>query len=123
VFLDSDEAIQNAIRYVEENPEKEGKPRQHGSFVQPYADGCGLGHVSLIIADLVFISPRIPVDRTAPQRSLLARTLASLQRHAANSGGERLPALVAQDTARRRVCRSSLRCVESLLRQTPLRRG
>lgn len=37
VFLDSDEAIQNAIRYVEENPEKEGKPRQHWSFVQRYA--------------------------------------------------------------------------------------
>ncbi len=37
VFLDSDEAIENAIRYVEENPEKEGKPRQHWSFVKPYA--------------------------------------------------------------------------------------
>ncbi|MFV1964411.1 MAG: hypothetical protein ACC628_03235 [Pirellulaceae bacterium] len=37
VFLDSDEAIENAIRYVEENPEKEGKPRQHWSFVQPYS--------------------------------------------------------------------------------------
>jgi len=28
VFLDDDEAIENAIRYVENNPEKEGKPRQ-----------------------------------------------------------------------------------------------
>jgi REP element-mobilizing transposase RayT len=37
VFLDSDQAIENAIRYVEANPEKEGKPRQHWSFVQPYA--------------------------------------------------------------------------------------
>ena len=36
VFLDSDDAIENAIRYVEENPEKEGKPRQHWSFVHPY---------------------------------------------------------------------------------------
>jgi REP element-mobilizing transposase RayT len=37
VFLDSDESIENAIRYVEENPEKEGKPRQHWSFVQSYS--------------------------------------------------------------------------------------
>ena len=37
VFLDSDESIENAIRYVEENPEKEGKPRQDWSFVRPYA--------------------------------------------------------------------------------------
>jgi REP element-mobilizing transposase RayT len=36
VFLDSDEAILNAIRYVEENPVKEGKPRQSWSFVTPY---------------------------------------------------------------------------------------
>ena len=36
VFLDADEAIESAIGYVEENPEKEGKPRQHWSFVQPY---------------------------------------------------------------------------------------
>jgi REP element-mobilizing transposase RayT len=36
VFLDSDEAIQQAIRYVEENPAKEGRPRQHWPFVQPY---------------------------------------------------------------------------------------
>lgn len=37
VFLDSDEAIENAIRYVEENPVKEGKPRQNWSFVTPFS--------------------------------------------------------------------------------------
>jgi REP element-mobilizing transposase RayT len=37
VFLDSEEAIENAIRYVEENPEKEGKKRQCWSFVTPFA--------------------------------------------------------------------------------------
>jgi REP-associated tyrosine transposase len=36
VFLDNDKAIQNAIRYVEDNPVKEGKPRQRWSFVTPY---------------------------------------------------------------------------------------
>ena len=36
VFLDTDEAIENAIRYVEANPEKEGKPRQRWGFVRPY---------------------------------------------------------------------------------------
>jgi REP element-mobilizing transposase RayT len=33
VFLDSVEAIHNAIDYVERNPFKEGKPRQRWSFV------------------------------------------------------------------------------------------
>lgn len=37
VFLDSEETIDNAIRYVEENPEKEGKPRQTWSFVTAFA--------------------------------------------------------------------------------------
>jgi REP element-mobilizing transposase RayT len=37
VYLDSEEAIENAIRYVEENPQREGKPRQHWSFVTPFA--------------------------------------------------------------------------------------
>ncbi len=37
VFLDSAPSIENAINYVEENPEKEGKPRQHWSFVTPFA--------------------------------------------------------------------------------------
>jgi REP element-mobilizing transposase RayT len=36
VFLDTDEAIENAIRYVEENPVKEGKRRQEWSFVEPF---------------------------------------------------------------------------------------
>src|SRR5262249_46126508 len=38
-FLDSDEAVRRAIRYVEQNPLKEGKPAQHWSFVTPYAPG------------------------------------------------------------------------------------
>ena len=42
VFLDSEEAIEKAIHYVEENPEKEGKPRQKWSFVTPFA-GLGTG--------------------------------------------------------------------------------
>jgi REP element-mobilizing transposase RayT len=37
VYLDTDEAIENAIYYVEENPEKEGKSRQTWSFVTPFA--------------------------------------------------------------------------------------
>ena len=41
VFLDNEEAIENAIQYVEENPLKEGKPRQSWSFVQPFT---GLDH-------------------------------------------------------------------------------
>jgi REP element-mobilizing transposase RayT len=36
VYLDSEEAIENAIRYVEENPVREGKPRQTWSFVRPF---------------------------------------------------------------------------------------
>ena len=37
VYLDSDEAIETAIRYVEENPEKEGKLKQEWTFVTPFA--------------------------------------------------------------------------------------
>ncbi len=37
VYLDSEESIETAIRYVEENPEKEGKPRQNWSFVTPFS--------------------------------------------------------------------------------------
>ena len=37
VFLDSEAAIESAIRYVEENPVKEGKPPQKWSFVTPFA--------------------------------------------------------------------------------------
>jgi len=40
VYLDSEDAIEQAIRYVEENPVREGKPRQHWKFVTPFA---GLG--------------------------------------------------------------------------------
>ncbi len=36
VYLDSEEAIENAIRYVEENPAREDKPRQDWSFVTPF---------------------------------------------------------------------------------------
>jgi hypothetical protein len=36
VYLDSEEAIENAIAYVNGNPAKEGKPRQRWSFVTPF---------------------------------------------------------------------------------------
>jgi REP element-mobilizing transposase RayT len=36
VYLDTEEAIENAIRYVEANPEKEGRPGQSWPFVQPF---------------------------------------------------------------------------------------
>jgi hypothetical protein len=36
VFLDCVEDVARAILYVEENPMKEGKPRQHWSFVTPF---------------------------------------------------------------------------------------
>jgi REP element-mobilizing transposase RayT len=35
LFLDSLEDVRRTIRYVENNPEKEGKPRQRWSFVVP----------------------------------------------------------------------------------------
>ncbi|MBU4271421.1 MAG: hypothetical protein KKE86_12575 [Planctomycetes bacterium] len=37
VYLDTEQAIDAAIRYVEENPVKEGKPPQKWSFVTPFA--------------------------------------------------------------------------------------
>ena len=37
VYLDNEEAIEEAIRYVEQNPMKEGKPPQKWSFVTPFA--------------------------------------------------------------------------------------
>jgi REP element-mobilizing transposase RayT len=37
VYLDTDEAIETAVAYVEENPLKEDKPRQSWSFVTPFA--------------------------------------------------------------------------------------
>jgi REP element-mobilizing transposase RayT len=36
VFLDSEEAIEAAIRYVNDNPIQEGKPAQQWSFVTPF---------------------------------------------------------------------------------------
>jgi hypothetical protein len=36
VFLDSADATENAIRYVTQNPMKEGKPPQEWSFVTPF---------------------------------------------------------------------------------------
>jgi REP element-mobilizing transposase RayT len=37
VFLDSEDAIRQAIAYVERNPENEGKPKQSWNFVSPFA--------------------------------------------------------------------------------------
>ena len=36
VYLDNDESISNAIRYVEQNPVEEGKPKQDWPWVSPY---------------------------------------------------------------------------------------
>ena len=36
VYLDTEHAIDNAIHYVEENPMREGQPKQDWSFVQPF---------------------------------------------------------------------------------------
>ena len=36
VYLDSEEAIDDAIQYVEDNPGKEEKPKQIWSFVSPF---------------------------------------------------------------------------------------
>jgi hypothetical protein len=35
VFLETEEDLRRATRYVEENPIKEGKPRQRWTFVRP----------------------------------------------------------------------------------------
>lgn len=45
-FLDNDEAITDAIHYVQNNPIEEGKPPQHWSFVTPYAGLPPGGHTS-----------------------------------------------------------------------------
>ena len=37
VYLDSKAAIENAIRYVEDNPTNEDKPKQEWSFVTAFA--------------------------------------------------------------------------------------
>ena len=39
VYLDSVAAVERAIRYVNDNPLKERKPRQHWSFVVPFVAG------------------------------------------------------------------------------------
>ncbi len=36
VYLNDDQSVRHRIKYVEENPLKEGKPRQHWSFVKPF---------------------------------------------------------------------------------------
>ncbi len=36
VFLDNEADVENAVRYVEDNPIKEGKPRQSWRFVTPF---------------------------------------------------------------------------------------
>jgi REP element-mobilizing transposase RayT len=36
VFLDSEEDVLRAIRYVQDNPSKEGKPPQRWTFVRPF---------------------------------------------------------------------------------------
>jgi len=46
IFLDSDEAIIDAIHYVENNPMAEGKPQQHWSFVTPYTGLPPGGHLN-----------------------------------------------------------------------------
>jgi REP element-mobilizing transposase RayT len=40
VFIDNVDDMKRAIRYVEDNPLKEGKPRQHWSFVRPWNEPC-----------------------------------------------------------------------------------
>lgn len=37
VYLDKEDSIESAIRYVQENPAKEGKPLQRWSFVTPFS--------------------------------------------------------------------------------------
>lgn len=41
VFLDSDEAVRRAIAYVEQNPIRDGLPRQRWSFVTPWPSSRG----------------------------------------------------------------------------------
>lgn len=45
VYLDSEEQIETAIRYVEDNPVEEDKPRQHWKFVIPFR-GLDPGHIT-----------------------------------------------------------------------------
>ena len=46
VFLDNEASIEAAIRYVEENPIKEGRPPQKWSFVTPFAGIAKAGWVT-----------------------------------------------------------------------------
>ena len=46
VFLDNETAIDEAINYVESNPEKEAKPRQNWSFVTPFTGLSKGGQIS-----------------------------------------------------------------------------
>ena len=46
VFLDSDEAITDAVLYVQNNPVEEGKPAQHWNFVAPYTGLPPGGHTT-----------------------------------------------------------------------------
>jgi REP element-mobilizing transposase RayT len=39
VYLTDRESVRRAIAYVENNPSREAKPRQHWSFVAPFTDG------------------------------------------------------------------------------------
>ena len=36
VYLDSEDDVRRAIRYVDDNPEGEGLPRQHWNFISPF---------------------------------------------------------------------------------------
>lgn len=36
VYLNDEQAVRHRIKYVQENPLKEGKPRQRWSFVKPF---------------------------------------------------------------------------------------
>lgn len=36
VYLNDDQSVRHRIKYVQENPAKEGKPRQRWSFVKPF---------------------------------------------------------------------------------------
>ena len=46
VYLDSEEAIETAIYYVEQNPIKEDKPKQRWSFVTPFSGLGNGGHIT-----------------------------------------------------------------------------
>jgi hypothetical protein len=43
VYLNTMEEMRRSIRYVEENPVRDGLPRQRRSFVEPYVPGLATG--------------------------------------------------------------------------------